>query len=163
MQTVEPTEAVETSDYEQERGKPMPNLSHGRIELRLGAALMSQENDQFMVVIELSLQFNDGSTLTPDIAVMPVRPINWGLEPVRCKETPLLAIEIDSPTQGYLEVMRKRDLYFSHGVESVWVVQPASQSIDIYLPGQQRPQIVQQGEAKDPATGLTVNLDDIFA
>ncbi len=163
MQTVEPIEAVEVSEYEQERGKPMPNYSHSMIELRLGAAFLAQGKGRYNVGAELTLQFDDGTILTPDIAVMPVRPVNWGLEPARCNEVPILVVEVNSPSQGYFEVMQKRDRYFAQGVESVWVVQPASQSIDIYRPNQQRPQIVQQGEAKDPATGLTVSLEDLFA
>ena len=72
-------------------------------------------------------------------------------------------VEILSPRQGYQEIMDKLDIYFAHGVQSAWVVQPASQSIDIYCPGEQRPQIIQQGEAKDPATGLSVQLEKVFA
>ncbi len=163
MQTVEPIEEVETSEYERERGKPMPNLSHSRIEARLGAALLAQEGNRYMVGVELTLQFADGTILARGIAVLPARPVNWGLEPARCSEIPILVVEIDSPTQGYLEVMRKRDLYFAQGVESVWVVQPDMQSISIYRPSEPRPHIVQRGEAKDPATGMAVGLESLFA
>ena len=79
------------------------------------------------------------------------------------RDVPLLVVEILSPHQGYQEIMDKLDVYFAHGVQSAWVVQPASQSIDLYRPGEQRPQIIQQGEAKDPATGLTIRLEEIFA
>ena len=163
MQTVEQTGAVGASDYERERGKPRPNLSHGAIQLRLGAALLARASDHYLVVSELTLEFADGVSLTPDLAVLPARPISWGLEPSKCRDVPLFVVEIDSPTQGYLEVMRKREAYSAHGVGSLWVVQPASQSIDVYLPGQPRPQIIQHGEVKDSSTGLAARLDQIFA
>ena len=167
MQTGEQVEggetAVEPCGYDEERGKTVANITHSVIQTKIAGRFDVQGEDRYWVGTELTVEFDDGLVLTPDIAVLPKRPLNYGLEPARCREVPLCVVEIFSPTQGYLEIMEKRELYFSHGVESVWVVQPASQSIDIYRPGEQRPQIIQQGEAKDPATGLSVHLERVFA
>src|SRR5579875_3991810 len=105
MQTEEHTEEAEISDYEKERGKPMPNLTHGAIQMLLGAQLLAQATGRFMIISELTLEFPDGRTLTPDLAVLSKRPINWGREPARCREVPLLVVEIVSPSQGYQTVV----------------------------------------------------------
>ncbi len=162
MQTIEQSEA-ETSAYEKERGKPMPNYSHGIVQANLIISLHTQAKGEYRIISELALEFSDGTTLTPDVVALPKRPVNWGGEPVRCKEIPQLVVEIVSPTQGYLEMNRKRLLYFRHGVRSVWIVEPDLQAVAIYHPGAGRPQIIQQGEITDPITGLTARLEDIFS
>lgn len=167
VQTIDSPEGkelvIESSDYNEDTGKPMANLSHSVAQANLAAEFHHGGKNKYLVGSELTVEFADGKVLTPDIAVLPKRPIDWRREPVRYQEVPLLVVEILSPRQGYLDIMVKLDIYFANGVQSVWVVQPASQSIDIYRPGEQRPQIIQQGEAKDPATGLTVRLEEVFA
>ena len=141
----------------------MPNYSHGTVQANLIISLHAQARGEYRIIAELALELSDGTSLTPDVVALPKRPVNWGGEPVRCKETPLLVVEIVSPTQGYLEMNRKRLAYFRHGVRSVWIVEPDLQAVAIYLPGEKRPQIVQQGEIVDSATGLSARLEDIFS
>ena len=163
MQTVEQIEAAEISDYEKERGKPMPNISHSILEMRLAVAFSVGAAERYLVAPELTFEFADGLVLTPDIAVLPKRSINWGREPARCREVPLLVVEIVSPSQGYQTVVEKVDAYFAHGVQSVWEVNPALEMIAIHQPGNDVPQLFQQGEIKDPVVGLTARLEEIFA
>ena len=163
MQTVEQTGAAEASSYEKERGKPMPNLSHSLLEPRIAFAFHNQAGDRFLVAIELTLELADGSVLTPDVTVLAKRPINWSREPAHCRDLPILVVEIISPSQGYLSVVEKKEVYFANGVQSVWEVNPALRLIAILRPDEQVPQVIQHGEAKDPATGLTVRVEDVFA
>ena len=156
-------EAVDFSSYERERGKPLPNLSHSVIELRLALAFASTGADRYLVAPELAVEFADGLIFTPDIAVLPKRPVNWSREPARCREVPLLVVEIVSPSQGYGSVIEKIDAYFAHGVQSVWEINPALGIIVLHQPGNHAPQITQQGELRDPVTGLTARLEEIFA
>ena len=76
---------------------------------------------------------------------------------------PKLVVEIPSPSQGFQEIENKLDLYFAHGVESVWIVQPGMQTVAIYLPNAPRPQVFTTGEVRDPVTGLAARLEEIFA
>ena len=166
MQTAEQLDDLQTiapDDYDRARGKPTSNITHGVIQLQLGSQCIAQSKDKFRIVRELTLEFADGLVLTPDLAVLSKRQLRWGLEPTRCKEIPLLVVEIYSPTQGYLEIMEKRELYFAHGVKAFWAVQPSTQAIEIFSPGNLRPQIVQQGEAKDGSTGLVARLEEVFS
>ena len=166
MQTVEQAEEqsakVEISDYEKERGKPMPNYTHGAVQANMIGRLYSQLGVDYRIVSELTLEFADGLILTPDISVLAKRSVNWGREPVRSRDLPLV-VEILSPSQGYLPVVEKIDAYFLHGVRSVWEVNPALRAVIIHRPGNDEPLIVQQGEAKDPVTGLSVRLEEVFA
>ena len=163
MQTVESTNAVGFNDYEKERGKPMPNYSHGIVQANLTVSFGAQSGTQYRVANKLTFEFADGLTLTPDISVLVRRPVKWGREPARCREIPITVVEILSPSQGYQSTLEKSDAYFAHGVQSVWEVNPAPEIVAIYRPGEERPQIIQQGVAKDPATGLTAALEHIFA
>lgn len=167
MQTIESSEVqgevVEPGDYERERGKPMPNITHGAVQANITGCFYSQARGKYRIVTEMTLEFADGMVFTPDLSILSKRDLDWGGEPVRCKEVPILVVEIVSPTQGYLEIHQKRKAYFGYGVESVWVVEPDLQAIAIYRPGEARPQIVQQGEARDPATGLKARLEEVFS
>ena len=139
----------------------MPSFNHAFVQTALiGSFLPSRE---FSILSELTLELPDGGRLTPDISVYPKQTPDWRHDVIRMKTMPKLVVEIPSPTQGFQEIANKLDLYFAHGVESVWVVQPGMQTVAIYLPGTVRPQVVTEGEARDPVTGLTARLEDIFA
>ena len=121
MQTDELTEeqeAVELSDDERERGKPMPNITHAAVQLSLGARLLAQAKDQFLVVAELTLEVPQTFSLAPDLAVLPKRSLNWGREPARCKEVPIAVVEIVSPSQGYQVIVDKVDAYLPTGYKA---------------------------------------------
>lgn len=164
MQTDELTtqsERAASDDCEQSR-KPMPNITHAVIQMRIGARFSAQAGDRFLIASELTLEFTDGSTLVPDSSVLPMRKLKYALEPARCQDIPLFVVEIYSPTQGYLDLTEKCDQYFAHGIASVWLVQPAFGIIAVYRPGEDRARIFQQGEVRDPVTGLSVEIGDLF-
>lgn len=167
MQTIDQTGGREggaaTSDYERERGKPMPNYTHGVVQANITVSLAVQAGTNYRVANELTFEFDDGLVLTPDISVLARRPVRWRREPARCREVPVMVVEIVPPSQGYSVAVEKIDAYFAHGVQSVWEVNPALEVVALHRPGEQRPHIVQQGEAIDPATGLTVRLEEVFA
>ena len=139
----------------------MPSFNHSVLQFRLSLAFSASQ--EHSILPELTIELPTGQWLTPDISVLPKTAIHWLHDTIRVKTVPLLAVEIPSPTQGFQEIADKIDLYFKHGVQSVWVVQSAMQAIAIYLPGTDRPQVVTQGEARDPSTGLTARLETLFA
>ncbi len=163
MQTIEQIAADEISAYEKERGKPMPNLAHSILEPRIASALHAQTADRYLVAVELTLELADGSVLTPDVTVLAKRPIHWSREPAHCRDLPILVVEIVSPSQGYLSVVEKKEIYFRNGVQSLWEVNPALRVIAIHRPDREVPDIFQSGEAKDSVTGMSVSMEDIFS
>lgn len=154
MQVTEPRPG-----YEQERGKPMPSKNHGLVQLFLGNALLRYA-EQYTVIPELSLDL-DGRPLVPDLCIYPKLPIDWRHDEVRMTEPPLTVVEILSPTQGMDEVVRKADVYFEAGVKSCWIVQPVLEVVAVLVPGN-KARFFTSGEVTDPATGITVKIDEIF-
>ncbi len=158
MDVVEPPEL---SDYEKERGKPLPSLNHAYVQGRLIVAFAA--SPEFSVIPEPTLGFPDQTTLTPDLAVYRRRSPDWLNDGYPVRVMPRSIVEILSPSQGFKDIVEKLQVYFAHGVESAWVIQPYSLSLTIYLPGRSRPLIFAQGDALDPATGLSARVEDIFA
>lgn len=145
--------------YEEERGKPMPSFHHGAVQANL--IIEFARNRNYRGVSEVALLI-DGVSYTPDISVYPRKALDFRHDTVRMKELPLVAVEIFSPSQGSLEIMEKVETYLAAGVKSVWVVAPPLTSITIYTPdGRQKGFI--EGTATDPATGIQVEMEQVFS
>jgi len=145
--------------YEQERGKPMPSENHAIVQMNLGIEFAKHK--QYRVLSELSLELQ-GRPLTPDLSVYPRKPADFRHDTIRVTEPPLVAVEIFSPTQGYQDVLDKVDAYLNSGVKTCWVVNPPQHAITIYsADGSQKTYV--EGQAVDPATGLTANLEVVFS
>ena len=154
MQTVEAL-----SDYERERGKPMPSKNHSFVQLYLIKALLRYEAE-FSVLPELSLEL-DGRTLVPDISVFPKRSPDWLHDQIRVEEAPLLAIEILSPKQAMQDLTEKFEAYFAAGVKACWLVQPMLRTIAVFEP-ETDVRVYTEGTVKDAGTGIEVSLAEIF-
>ncbi len=163
MQTVEQVEAVEApaertaSDYEKERGKPIPSLNHGILQSKLVGLLLAEK--KFMVGSEITLDLSP--RVTPDIVIFNKRKIDWQHDEKRMTEMPITVIEILSGTQGMENFDEKLPRYFNAGIKSVWLVQPFIETIAVFLPNQ-KPKVFSTGEVFDEATGIRLSISDIF-
>ena len=81
--------------YELERGKPMPNLSHGAIQ----ANLVFELKNAYRIASEVTLATQPDGT-TPDVVVYPVMLLGFGDEQDKRTDAPLVCIEIQSPSQS---------------------------------------------------------------
>ena len=122
---------VAANPYELERGKPMPNLTHGAIQMNLGFELKLNYGTSYRIASEVALATVPDGT-TPDVVVYPARPLNFTNEPARQTDAPLLTIEIQSPSQANEEMVDKTLRYFAFGVQSCWVVFPALKGVAVY-------------------------------
>jgi Uma2 family endonuclease len=52
-----------------------------------------------------------------------------------CRFAPDLAVEVVSPTDRYVEVMEKVELYLAAGTRLVWLVEPGRRTVTVYAPG----------------------------
>jgi Uma2 family endonuclease len=147
------------TEYEQERGKPMPSTNHAVAQFNLILALQRYK-DRYSILPELSLELA-GRPLVPDISIYPKLAIDWRHDEVKKTEPPLMVIEILSPKQSLDEVVRKADAYLEGGVQSCWVVQPVLETIAVLLPGE-KPKVYSTGEVTDPPSGITVKLEEVF-
>jgi len=48
MQSTATLDAI--SEYERERGKPMPSLNHGTVQMRLGSELLRRYGNEYSVI-----------------------------------------------------------------------------------------------------------------
>jgi Uma2 family endonuclease len=161
MERIEELEvAQELTDYERERGKPLPSWNHGMVQAELSRALLNKYDTQYSVVSETTIQFPN-QRMTPDLSVYPLRPKNWRRDPVVMTEMPLLTIEILSPKQGLADIEEKITEMHKAGVVCAWVVLPSLRTIVIYESGKDA-HVITAGEVRDNATGISVTIEEIF-
>jgi Uma2 family endonuclease len=124
------------SDYETERGKPMPSKMHARIQGYLVTQLINKYDEQFTILPEISIALpkelaSDKKGRVPDIAIYPAD-ISFEHEEIRMKEIPLGIIEILSPKQDLTELITRKNIFFKAGILSYWIILPELKSIYVY-------------------------------
>lgn len=150
------------SDYEIERGKPMPSLNHSLVQPQITFLLKRDYGKEFSTPSELELAFLPKNAV-PDICIYPKMHINFEEEDtLKMKEVPLTAIEILSPKQALEDVLSKaRKVYFANGVKSVWVVLVSLKTVVVMTPDMP-PKYFVEGELFDPVTNIRLTVSDIF-
>lgn len=155
MQTEKPL-----SDYERERGKPMPSKLHSLVQKHLIVAFHAFE-PPYTVFSELTLQL-DGREATPDLSVYDELEVDFTQDETRMTEPPLLAVEIASPTQSVQDLVDKIRFLVEHGVQSCWLVQPPLRTITVFTEGMTST-THDRGTVTDPITEIEVEIDEVFS
>lgn len=151
----------ELTPYEIERNKPMPNLTHGLIQMNIGFEIKSSYGKEYSVASEVSLAtIPIGST--PDLVIYPKRNLNFINEPAKQTEPPLVTIEIQSPSQSNEEMVVKAYKYLEFGVKSSWIVYPAMKAVAVYSAPDEYEFFRDDELLKDEATGIEVDLSKVF-
>jgi len=155
-----PIPEIETfTDYETERGKPMPNIIHGTFQGKLNRILWDAYDDQFIFPNEISLATEPSTT--PDICIYTKRKLD--VREVEAKETemPLTTIEILSPSQT-IDFLQSKvwDIYFPAGVGSAWIVVPQLKSIQLLT--RDGEEVFHKEILTDPITGIKINVEKVF-
>ena len=154
---METTQAV--SEYELERGKPMPSQNHAVVQSSIIAALV-RDAKEYSILTELSLDLN-GNPFVPDISIYPKLDLHPLQDEIKKTEPPVIVIEILSPTQPLDDVIKKAHAYLKAGVGASWLVQPALETVTVLVAGE-KPKFYTSGDVADSATGITVNVEEIF-
>jgi len=151
--------AVEITEIETPLEEIM-SLNHSRLTYRLCVLLAAYEA-RYDILPELELELSAGRA-KPDVSIYGNLTFDWEEDVVRYPVPPITAIEILSPTQAFDELVSKiRKVYFPGGVQSAWLVVPTIKAVHLFTPDQPV-QIFTQGAFTDPATGIVLNLADIF-
>ncbi len=154
--------SVAANPYELERGKPLPTLTHGAIQANVIVELKLNYGSSYRIASEVALATAPDGT-TPDVVLYPARPLNFGHEPARQTDAPLLTVKIQSPSQTTETMVDKTLQYFAFGVRSCWVVFPALKGVAVYS----APGVYQffHGDdlLKDPNLDIQIDLKKIFA
>jgi Uma2 family endonuclease len=159
METLELKEPTkELSDYELERGKPIPSFIHGITQTNMLVAL--SQHKAFTIGSEITLDLKPKAT--PDILIFKKRQVNFQRDEKRVSEMPLTVIEILSGTQGMDNFDEKLQRYFDAGIQSVWIVQPFIKTIAVFLPNEEPQVFTKSDELHDPVTNISIKLDEIF-
>lgn len=153
---------VETpSDYEIERGKPLPSLNHGLIQGNTAFALGIKYRDRYRFTSEVSLNLN-GWRSTPDISIFPPAPLYLKADIIEVTEPPLCTIYIISPPQSIDDLVNKADQYFAFGVKSCWIIIPSMAGVAIYSAPGKYEFFNENDLARDEVLGLEVPVAEIF-
>lgn len=149
------------SDYELERGKPMPSKLHSRIQTKLIAFLENNYESRYNFFSELSLDLNDWSSV-PDISIFPKTDIDYLHDEVQVTQAPLCTVEILSPSQSLTELVNKAENYFNYGVKTCWLVIPTLKNIYVFTDRTTYEIFKNDDLLTDTNLGITVPLGKIF-
>ncbi|WP_201983504.1 Uma2 family endonuclease [Hymenobacter rubidus] len=155
------TLAPDISDYELERGKPMPSLKHALIQRNLLLQLSAVLGADYLVLPELSLML-DAQKVVPDVSVFLRSALDLTVEQIAVTALPRTAIEILSPTQVIAELLEKAGRYFAAGVQSYWLVVPELRAVAVFSePGKYK--YFYNGQTlADPVTGAEIVVSQLF-
>lgn len=150
------------NEYEIERNKPMPSKNHGYIQSRLNAVLNKYYFEKLNIFSELKIALPGVKPAVPDLSIYPKASINLLEDETEVTEPPLTAVEILSPTQAIEDITDKFfTIYFPAGVKSAWLVILTFRTIYVFTPDHQYTTFA--GDTlHDPATDITLSLDEIF-
>lgn len=149
------------SDYELERGKPMPSKLHGFTQSKLNHQLHLQSADRYDVFTELSLLLEDWSSV-PDIALFPRTEIDYLHDEVTVEEPPLLVVEIMSPSQGFSELVAKAEKYFEAGVKSCWLAIPNVRNVYVFSSPTDYVIFRDHEDLRDGVLNILIPLREVF-
>ena len=155
------TLAPEISDYELERGKPMPSRNHSIVQLNVGFELKTRYREQYRFMSEINIDVA-GRMQVPDVGIFEKVPIDMAHDEIVLTQLPLTTVEILSPSQALSELIGKANGYFQAGVKSCWIVVPEVSGIFLYAaPGEYT--FFNKGQTlTDPATGIELPLAPLF-
>lgn len=152
----------ELSEYERDRGKPMPSKNHAIIQSRLAGQLDVHYGETYTIMTEVKLDIpNTESNAVPDVAIYPVMAFDPLQDEMKMAQMPLGVIEILSPTQTDFELLEKIEKYFNAGVKSCWLVIPTFRLISVFSDRQTSKTFI-EGQLHDPVLNITLDLGRVF-
>jgi len=151
------------SEYELERGKPIPTTPHAIIQSNLVFELRSRYGKQYRALSELTLDTPPNGS-TPDVVVYPFFEASFSKEyPARRTDAPLITVEIQSPSQSLDEMVDKAIIYFAFGVKSCWIIQPRIEGVFVFNQPSQYEFFHHDDLLIDSATGVELELKKVFS
>ncbi|MFN4256986.1 MAG: Uma2 family endonuclease [Saprospiraceae bacterium] len=155
------TATLVQSDYEIERGKPMPDKNHAIIQGRLVSRLDRLYENLYTILPEINLDLPTRERV-PDLAIYPPLDFDPDNNEVRMSEPPLGAIEILSEMQNLSDLMLKRAEYFNAGVQSYWLVVPALRTVYVFYAPDDYDVFSRKDKLVDKKLGIELDLGEIF-
>lgn len=154
------TRVIEISDYELERNKPMPSKFHARIQTRLIVIISKFYDNIFDIFSELEIELNYERSV-PDISLFFKGQIDFTFDEIRVPQTPVLTIEILSPTQALEDLLIRMRKNIDNGVKSVWIVLPETKTVFVFNHKKQQSTFIQDSII-DKELEIKINMDELF-
>ena len=142
--------------------RPMHQLIVTRLAASLSAYLSHRSAIGVLFVSPADITWGGDELVQPDLFVVPPEEVTETWETVK---TLLLAVEVASPSSARYDRVTKRRLYQHQGVATYWVVDPDARLVEVWRPGDERPEIVTDVLAwslADDAPPLEVRLGELF-
>lgn len=158
------TLATPISDYELERGKPMPSFNHSIVQANLVFELKSRLQKTHTITSETNLKL-DGQKTVPDLTVFTKRTPDMQHDVIWTQELPLTTIEILSPKQDLDSLLEKAQAFLAAGVKSCWIVIPGISTVAVFT-GPKAYRSFAHGSTevvRDEVLGVEIPLADIFS
>jgi Uma2 family endonuclease len=155
-------EVVVKSDYESERGKPIPSKNHGIIQGKITFLLMLHYSEKYEIASEVNVMINE-QVKVPDIAIFDDVQYTPGYDEINVTEIPVGVVEILSPKQSMVDLIAKSYEYFEAGVQSYWLVLPEVKTIFVYHAPNEYEAYVKTGILKDIRLNIELDIAQIFA
>lgn len=155
------TTSLALSDYEIERGKPMPDKNHAFVQGNFLIQLFLKYNTLYRALPEVNLDLPIRERV-PDLAIFPPMDFVADENEIRMRQVPLGVIEILSAKQDLTELMIKCSEYFSAGVKSYWLALPALKTIYVFYSPDEY--VIYSGKdiLQDKKLNIELDLVDIF-
>ena len=162
------------SRYELSKGELLPmtpiGLRHGQIAVKIARKLSEFVDAGGLgivgVEIGFKLAFAPDTVRAPDVAFVSRKRFPEGkIQETFADFPPDLAVEVLSPSDTTSAMLRKVAEYFAGHVPLVWVVNPATETVAVYL-STQEVKIVSAGEDLDGGAvlpGFRMQVAEVFA
>lgn len=145
---------------------PSPRPRHERVRIRLiesiQAYLRSIAMPESLFSAPCDISWDDDTLVQPDLLIVPPEEItnDWSTY-----KTLLLAVEVLSPSTARYDRVVKRRLYQEYHVGTYWVVDHEAGVVEVWRPGDERPEIVTdvlRWRARPDAPELAIDLATLF-
>ena len=152
---------VALSDYEIERGKPMPDRNHAIIQSNLLFSLRVTTRARFSILTEIHIDMPIRDHV-PDLAIYEPLIFDPDANELSMLKPPLCAIEILSEMQNINVLMKKNHEYFDVGVLSYWLVLPSLRTIYVFHNINDRTVFSYEDRLVDKKLNIELDLSEIF-
>jgi len=116
---------------------PSPSVRHQDIVLFLGSLLREHVQTQGggrAFVAPMDVRLSDETVVQPDVLyVSAERTDRIGDDAI--DGAPDFIVEVVSPSTSHVDTFDKKQLYETHGVREYWIVDPDTETVEVYTPG----------------------------
>jgi len=139
-------------------------IGHHEIRDDIGFALRSFVKEKKLggIYIETAFRLFEDIVLIPDVAFVTADQLKTAdHDRAAFLFAPKLAIDVVSPSNSALEMIKKRELYLSAGTQTVWIVYPTSRTVKIYQQGSERVETTALTD-QELFPGFSLSLAELF-